>query len=158
MSALQELIREQAQRLGQPEVKMRLDQWLRSAQSLLQQLEAWLKEADPEGILKVTKAPHELREENFGAYELWRLKIDLGGRRVEIVPLGGNVGGAVRLENNQTVAIRGMVEMVNDIDRIRLFRLIDDRSERWVIQHSGPWPAKPLDQTTFEAAMLQLLS
>jgi len=158
MSALQELIREQAQRLSQPDVKNERNLWVQHLQALILQLETWLEEADPEGILKIERTHHILREEKFGSYDASGMNIDLGGRRVEIIPRGGSVGGYTRLENNLSSPIHGMVELVNDIDRVRLFRLIDDKGVRWVIQHSGPWPAKPLDRATFEASMVQLLS
>jgi hypothetical protein len=157
MSALQELIREQAQRLSQPDVKKQRDHWLQQEEQLLAQLEAWLKAADPDGALKVEKTSHELREEKFGSYAASGMRIDLGGRRVEIVPRGGAVGGVVPLEDGRPVRIHGLVDVSNDVERYRLYRTLDDSGERWFIKHRAAERAVSLDRTNFESAMVDLL-
>lgn len=158
MSILTDFLKEQARRLDQPDTKKQLERWVQSEQALIRQLEAWLKEADPEGILKIEKSNHELREEKFGAYDaVLRMRVDLGGRRVDIVPRGGAVGGAILIDNDQSVPIRGWLDMTNDIDRYRLYRILDDAGERWCIKLDFAKHAVPLTQASFESAMVQLL-
>lgn len=158
MSTLTDFLKEHAQRLAQPEVQRQLAEWRQSVDVLMRQLEVWLHEADPQGVLKVTQTNLELREEKFGLYEVPRLTIDLGGRRVEITPRGGAVGGAVRLDSEQHFPIRGLVELTNEIEKYRLSRLLDENGERWVIKGGMSVFAQPLTQQRFEQAMLQLLS
>lgn len=157
MSALKELIKEQAQRLSQPDVKKQRDHWIQQEEQLVAQLKAWLKEADPDGALKFERTSHELREEQFGAYEAAGMKIDLGGRRVEIVPRGGAVGGVVPLEDGRPVRIHGLVDVANEVERYRLYRTLDDSGERWFIKHRAAERAVTLDRASFESAMVSLL-
>jgi hypothetical protein len=158
MSSLTDFLKEQAQRFAQPDLKKELDQWIQSEQKLIRLLKQWLEGADSGQVLKVIGENHELREEKFGSYSaVHRLTIHLGGRRVEVVPRGGAVGGIVLLEDGQSAPIRGLVEMKNDIDRYRLYRIIGDSGEQWYIKHDRAERAKPLNQTNFEAAMVHLL-
>jgi hypothetical protein len=158
MSTLTDFLKEQAERLAQPDIKTQLDRWIQSEQRLIRDLEQWLKEADPQSVLKMTKANHELREEKFGSYSaVHRMTIDLGGRRVEIVPRGGSVGGVIPLEDGRTVPIHGLVDMTNDIGRYRLYRIPDNAEGRWFIKHESWERAKSLERSIFEAAMVHLL-
>jgi hypothetical protein len=158
MSTLTTFLKEQAQRLAQPDVKTQLDRWIQSEQQLIRQLEEWLKAADSENVLKIEKSNHELREESFGSYSaVHRMKIDLGGRRVDIIPRAGSVSGSITLEDGRTEPIHGLVDMSSDVDRFRFYRILETAAGSWFIKRDEWQRAKPLDRSVFEAAIVQLL-
>jgi hypothetical protein len=161
MPSLTDFLKEHALtlRTTEPDVQKLLNQWIQAEQNLIRQLEEWLKAADPEGVLKIQKENYLIREEKLGSYDaVWRMKVDLGGRRmVNIVPRGGAVGGVVPLEDGRPSPIRGLVEISNDIDRYRLYRVLDGTADRWYIKHHLADRAVPLERSSFEAAMVDLL-
>lgn len=148
-----EYLRSQAQ-----EADALRDEWVGAVNRLLDQLADWLKEADPEGVLNAVRLPYRRREEGIGAYDVDGLKIYLGPREIDVVPIAHRAIGSVR-DAGATGVIRadGRVDLTNGDQRHMLFRVRRDGVERWLILEEDGHVARPLDRPTFELAIQSML-
>ncbi len=64
------------------------DQWIAAVKQLLDQIDDWLRDADPEQLLE--RIPYEVQrvEQRLGIYDAPALKVRLGTEEVDITPSG----------------------------------------------------------------------
>ena len=88
MSALKTFLKEQAhaQRATQAERMEAIAEWKQALNSLIEQLERWLHEADPKNVLKVERIPITIRERCLGIYEVDGLRVWLKYRDFRVEP------------------------------------------------------------------------
>lgn len=161
MKTLPDLLKEYADKYQADDTefrRMRYD-WQDSVRRLITRLEQWLKQADKEQVLEVQTKSHSVREEGIGHYDVPGLVIHLGGRRVEIVPRARRVGGAIAENGNPPVPIQGLIYLTDGERRYKLYRIdgAGEGGEKWLLSDEDRTRIQPLDQETFEAAMVSLL-
>lgn len=188
MKALSEFLKQHAEKhQGKKEEFDRLrEEWVQSIQRLMNQLQTWLREADPEHLLEAKQHFVEYNEEAIGHYTVPSLVIYLEGRRVQVVPQGRRVVGGIlqvgnefagpsaakvndlrkqlgdstlppKQDNCRLWPVEGLVYITDGSERYRLYRMMDGQNEKWLIENEGGTRMTPLDRQTFEEAIVSLL-
>jgi hypothetical protein len=159
MNTLAEFLTEQAQQMQAhaPEWKKKRDEWVQAVNRLTDQLEVWVRRADAPGILDVERVKVTRREEGVGVYEVPVLAVNLGPRRVEVIPVARNTVGSVQERaDGPGQRTQGRVDITNGIRKYLLYRLAGDAGE-WVLLDELDHRPRPLDETAFGAALVSLL-
>ncbi len=144
---LQELAREQ----GGQEVLARRREWVAAVERLLEQLTAWLREADAGKVLEIDRTEVERAEAGLGRYTAPGLSVGVGRVRSQVAAVGRNTrhlpaslavavahatGRVDDFERAWTPA--GQVEVSSRFDRWSLFRLLGpEAAEDWWAFKSG---------------------
>lgn len=168
MGVLADFIRKEAEELRkkQPERDRLVKEWTSAVALLLDQMEVWLKEADTEGVLSIQREQHEGHDSKMGRYAIDGLYVTLGNRTMRIKPAGRwHVGGATLPGAVTESKYEGRVDFCeNTYGELHLYRVRPHGEDRWVFVHSGGYSLKPkpvmvepLDQETFEGAVLRIL-
>ncbi len=113
MSALRSFLKEQAreQRATRAERMEAIAEWKQALDSLIEQLERWLHEADRANVLKVERIPVTIRENRLGIYEVEGLRVWLEYRDFRVRP-GRRYPGRPDREDEMGNPVRdGMVSM-----------------------------------------------
>jgi hypothetical protein len=154
----QEFLKDKARGMNAEEVRKRREEWLAAVDRLMAQLCAWLKEADPEGLLTVVPFAVEKREEGLGFYQAPGLSIRMGADEVQVVPVARNVIGYVGPREEGGVRGEGRVDITDGSGKYYLYRTLKD-GERWYVLNEQRYgqPAL-LDKARFEAVLQVLLS
>ena len=165
-SSFKEWLTEQSKKaLSEDEREDKKREWLRSLESLYSQLRSWLREDDPEEIVKTSDGTETIKEEEFGAYRAPSFRFQLSQRRVTATPAARNVIGPRRGEWGASHA-EGRVDLTNGVTTFHLYRLRDaDDKLYWAIVP----PREPqslaigetceiLDKQTFQKALRRLFS
>lgn len=146
MSRLTDYLKDKAERLRaeEPSRKQLVQEWRASLDRLLTRLEGWMREADTEGVLVVSRSEHRFNDEKMGAYTAPGLAIELDGERVEIVPVARLVGGSVHPpDQSNPVAVSGRVDLVRYGDAMyTLYRTGTGDAETWFVVYAGAWDAR----------------
>src|SRR5437868_3005920 len=71
------------------------NEWRAAVLRLIEQIVAWLQDADARRILEIHDDSHLLREVNVGVYNLPGLVIRLEAEEVRVVPIARNAVGPV---------------------------------------------------------------
>ena len=87
-TAFQEWLRSRAREVNQPERLRRRDEWIAALHRFREQIEDWIRESDPDGLLIIERMDIDRTEPNLGTYTAPALKISLGEEAVCIVPIG----------------------------------------------------------------------
>ncbi|HEX5273357.1 MAG TPA: hypothetical protein VFW33_22830 [Gemmataceae bacterium] len=133
----------------------RRDEWVQSLERLMGQITQWLKEADTEGALAVKAETKWLREKDLGEYAVPSLRISLGDREVEISPRSRNTVGTFGEPSHRS---QGLVEMTDGTFKYLLYRLVDERGERWLLVDDEDYSYSTLDRASLETALVKLFS
>jgi hypothetical protein len=153
---LKEFLAEQAEKHHTEftETKPRREEWVTEVNRLVDQMEGWLREADPDGILDIEPQTVEKREQGLGFYKAKALTMRFGGREVRIHPVARFVvaAPAVVLPLGRPA---GRIDITNGESRYSLYRIEDGRERTWFIHNNGP--LKRFDRLTFESAVQDLL-
>jgi hypothetical protein len=139
------------------EKKAMQQEWRESLHRLVQQIQEWLRDSDPEHLLEVEETHHDIREFNVGAYTAPGLVIRLEAREVQLIPIARKVVGP--LLSGDTISMArafGRVDLTNGGEKFMIFRSRMD-PEEWMIVEERGYVAKKFDRQAFEDAMQSLL-
>jgi hypothetical protein len=155
MGTLTEFLNEQAKNYDEEsrERRRRREEWVKAVDSLLSDLEKWLKKADRHGILEINRQTYEKNEEKLGPYEVEGLVIRLAAREVKVLPVAGSV---VRPSHVLPDAPHGRIDLTNGSERYTLYRLVDPH-ERWFMTRGVSRPPVTIDEDSFGDAVQDLL-
>jgi hypothetical protein len=158
-TAFSEFLRQQAEK-HQAEVragKATVDEWRIALERLFAQLRAWLKESDPEGIIKIEEGNQDVTEPGLGRYRVPHLILRAFGKWIGIIPKARKtVGTAKPPQKSAPQRAAGRVDITDELRRYVLYRFRDDSGDVWVIDDLQSEP-KPLDKEAFEKALMSYL-
>jgi hypothetical protein len=132
-----------------------VDDWRMAIQRLFDQMRAWLRESDPDGIIKIEMRPHELAEEGLGRYLVPRMDLTAFGKWVGIIPKARNTIASAQLPQKAAPErALGRVDITDEIRRYVLYRFPQEGADDvWMFEDLRSEP-KPLEQQTFETALM----
>jgi hypothetical protein len=141
-------------------------EWLGALNRLLDQIQDWLRELDPEDVLELITYQVERVEERLGVYDAPALKIRVNTDAAEILPMGRfamrplSLQGLL-LQNMPSIPVdqqrhEGRVDITNGERRYVLLRRIEDGHDRWYALRKMD-RAVPFDRTCFEEILKDLL-
>jgi hypothetical protein len=156
MTSFQEFLHKKAEEQDQPSRRERRDEWIEAVGRLIRQIDAWLDEADPEGILDRIDVPFDKAEVGLGAYTIHGLKIGVGDLTVRVIPVARNVVGSSRILGDGA-QLAGRVDISDGIKKYVLWRVIKDGAESWEVLDER-FGAAPLDRARMESILQDLLS
>lgn len=108
-------------------------EWLRALGQLYTDIEAWVRPAMDEGVLKTSRSEMEIVEQDFGEYQAPVLELRAAGLTVRFEPVGARVVGVVASGGHRLIGLRGRVDLLCGPIQIPLVRTTD-----------GAWKAVPL--------------
>jgi hypothetical protein len=151
---------DQAKRASSPhEVALKMKEWTTPLDMLFGQMETWIRDEDPQQIIKISKANVTLEEEEFGTYTAPSIRFAIGLRFVEAVPIARNVLGPANDSNLSPIGGEGRVDLKGGVDKIQIYRIRDaQRAKRWVIVNQDQLTFKDLDKAAFQKAIQGLFS
>jgi hypothetical protein len=159
MGSFKEFLKEQEDRVRAEEATKegKKKQWVASVDSLIQQMEAWLKEADPGGLLKLQTKTVERSEESIGVYDILALYIWLGSRVVGVEPVARDVMGPVTKPGDGSWS--GRVDLVGPPYKFELYRFSGSNGfEAWYIRDTRNYRITPFEKEVFDKALVELFS
>jgi hypothetical protein len=157
MMTFQEFLRKQASKGETREKRERREEWVAAVKRLMDQLRAWLKESDPDQVLDVIPMEIERVEAGLGRYLVPGLVIRTGNSRVQVLPIGRSVVADLVASNERPLNAEGRVDITDGVQRWMLYHTSHDGQETWYALDQR-LRAAPLDQTRFEAILVDLLS
>jgi hypothetical protein len=160
VKSLREFLQEKAKdRPDHEERNQRLQEWRGAVQQLLDQLQTWLREADPDGLLAFHSWEASAAEPSLGRYTVPVLLVKFFDDEVTIKPVARNAVGFVETGQGDRTRAAGRVDLIgrDGIDKYILYRVPVQGEYRWYLLDER-FEAAPLDQPRFEAAMRDLLS
>lgn len=91
-----EFLRKQKETVQSPGGAKKQQLWLEAVEGLLQQMRAWLAEAEGQSLIKVEPGQISITEETTGTYNAPTLTLSVPstGKEVKIVPIGRTIIGA----------------------------------------------------------------
>jgi KaiC/GvpD/RAD55 family RecA-like ATPase len=159
MSALRSFLKGRAQeQCATKDQRMEaLAEWKRALDSLIGQLERWLREADRANVLKVEHISVTIREQRVGIYEVEGLRVWLKYRNFHIEPIARYPFRPSFLEEKGTTVRDGMITMRGAHQEYTLYRYKREGGDEWTIADEKTHQTEILDQSTFEDAVYTLL-
>jgi hypothetical protein len=160
MKTLEEFLHERAEiERGRADEKTAVQQeWIGAVRRLLDQMTAWLREADQDHLLEIEETSHTLREFHAGVYTAPGLVIRLDARQVQAIPTASRAVGPY-LENGE-IRVRtgfGQVNLTDGGRKFRLYRSHREPADEWVVMENDRREVKRLDRQAFEEVMQSLL-
>ena len=161
----QEFLGRKAEKSGIRERNRQRDEWLGAIRRLLDQIEGWLKDADPENLLEIVSYDVERVEGRLGIYDAPALKIRLGTDEVDVVPVGSlrdrTLAGpgddvALGIEGTNGPAA-GRVDVTNGERKYLLLRDASSGTDRWYVLDDRS-EAAVLDRARLESILEDLWS
>ncbi len=158
LTGLRQWLREQELKTGGEGARRRKRQeWVATVSRLLERLESWLTDADPEGLLGLRRSTAARDEIDLGRYEVSELAVEYGDTVVHIIPMARVAPRTIALAPGVEVKAQGRIDVTNGITKYHLYRTLESGKERWHIL--GPdTRAVELNQETFAGLMEDLLS
>jgi hypothetical protein len=131
-------------------------EWRQAVDRLFTQLEAWLVNADPEGIIRHSRDPIEVTEPGLGQYTVSRLSLRAFGKWVGLIPKARKtVKRAAPQQKGAPEQSTGRVDITDEIRRYVLYRFPEGSEDRWFIDDTAAnSELQPLTAERFEAALL----
>jgi hypothetical protein len=134
-----------------------INEWRGAVERLFRQMRAWLADSDPDGIIQIEQKDWEVTEPSLGEYRIPRLDLRALGKWIGIVPKARNTVVAARPpQKSVPERATGRVDITDEVRRYVLYRLPDADQDTCYIDDLRSDP-KPLDQQTFEAALMSYL-
>jgi hypothetical protein len=156
MTSFQEFLQKKAKEQDVPSRHEKRAEWIEAVRRLLVQIESWLGEADPQGLLDRIPLTFDRSERGLGSYKVEGLQIGVGDISVQVVPVACNVVASSRiLVDGGRVA--GRVDITNRISKYILWRVVKDGHESWEVLDEKFDPS-PLDRDKLESILQDLLS
>jgi hypothetical protein len=153
----QEFLEKRAQEGHHRDRRERRDEWIAAVGRLLEQLQAWLAEADPAKVRDVIPIEVERAEPALGSYTIPGLKIRLGETAVQVLPVGRDAVGFVGPQGQGGTPVEGRVDITDGVRRYILYRTRNDGEERWYALDER-FQATHLDRGRLEGILQDLLS
>jgi hypothetical protein len=159
MNALRSFLEEQAQHQDEARAQRMdaLGEWKRALDALVGQFERWLHEADRKNALTIDRIPLTIRERRLGTYDVDGLRVRLGVREFRIEPVARYALGSVVGDELGTTIRDGWVNMSSGDKGYVLYRCKREDGDTWVIADDRTYEPQELNESTFEAAVLNLL-
>lgn len=142
--SFREFLKAKAEEYGVRDRHRLRNEWLASLNRLLDQLQGWLREADPEGLLDIVRYRVSRTERGLGTYDAPAMKICLGAGDVDIAPVtAGDFWLAFEVVTGPSESYSpplraphtGRVDMTDGYRKYNLFRELSDDGESWFIRH-----------------------
>ena len=141
-----------------------LADWRGAVARLYDQLRAWLGQADPDRLIRVTESTIELLESKLGLYQVPALTISFGASLVHFVPVARYAAGIVPARDGGQnrpaagcVAVNTTRQVSSSSPDYRLYLASDAGSDRWYVSAGGP-PDTEFTREVFERMLVGLLS
>jgi hypothetical protein len=152
------LRREAEKRQGEAKANEGLvEEWRAAVERLFQQIRAWLKQSDPNGVIEIKEGEHVITETGLGRYRVPRLDLDFFGKWIGIIPKArGRVATASPPRKSAPGRAIGRVDITDELIRYVLYRFQEDEGEVWLVDDLN-LPPKPLTQEVFEKAIMSYL-
>jgi len=134
-----------------------IGEWLIAVAALFDQLEAWLKVADPEGIIKADRGTREVNEPGLGRYKVADLSLRAFGSWVGVIPKARlTVKTAKPKQSAAPERATGRVDITDEIRRYVLYRFTDENGDdAWFMDDvASNDDLKPLTAERFESVLL----
>ncbi len=156
MTSFQEFLHRKAEEQGQSSARERRDEWIAAVDRLTRQIEGWLRESDPEGVLDLIPVTFDKAEKGLGPYKIDGLQVGVGELSARVVPVARNVVGSPRIMGDGA-RLAGRVDITDGIKKYVLRRVLKDGSETWEVldDHFG---AAPFDRDRLESILQDLLA
>ncbi|HEV3257147.1 MAG TPA: hypothetical protein VG013_09730 [Gemmataceae bacterium] len=158
-TAFRDFLREQAEK-HKAEVeagKATVEEWRAAIERLFEQIRAWLRESDPEGVIEIEEGKQDITEPGLGRYRVPRLDMRVFGKWIGIIPKARKtVGTAHPPQKAVPQRAAGRVDITDELRRYILYRSQEDGRDVWFIDDLQS-EQKPLDQATFERALMSYL-
>lgn len=157
MGSLTEFLKERAQkeRAEHGDRKQIREDWVRAVDRLTNQIEQWLRNADPDQVLEIEPHGVERREELTGYYLVQGLRVRLGAREARVVPVSRFVVPGPPFTGE--LRPHGRVDITNGESSYSLLRVLDRPGGRWMLSDERRG-LRDFDQAEFEAIMQDLLA
>src|SRR4051794_25864780 len=158
-TTLREFLRQQA---AKHETEARANavviaEWRTAVERLFGQVRAWLADSDPDRIIEVVEKEHDISEPGLGRYSVPRLDLRAFGKWIGIIPKAcKTVASAAPPQRAVPERAAGRVDMTDEVRRYVLYRFPQEGGDAWLIDDLRSEP-KPLNQQTFEAALMSYL-
>jgi hypothetical protein len=135
-----------------------IEDWTDAVAALFAQMVQWMAEDDPERMLRIETGKITKDEEGLGAYEVALMRVSLGVRSVDLIPVGRNVVGGIGRRGDLGFRSEGRVDMTNGVEKYMLYRAVTPQGKEWMIVEDEQYRVIPLTREAFEAALQDLLS
>ena len=165
-TSFQEFLRQKLEGSDWKDRKRLRAEWLGALNRLLDQIRAWLKESDPEGILEFVTYEVERVEGRLGVYDAPALKVRVNTDYAEVLPMGRFTPLPLSLPL-QSLLISdpqkwgnlsgGRVDITNGERRHVLVRSIEDGQDRWYALKMDQVAPVQFNRACFEAILEDLL-
>ena len=133
-------------------------EWRDAVRRLFDQVREWLKQSDPDGIIKIEESELGMNEPGLGRYTIPALNLRCFGNWVGLLPKARRtIGTAKPPWKTEAVRATGRVDMTDDIRRHFLYRLSAADGDAWYIEDQLSGKQSPLDRQTFETALMGYL-
>jgi hypothetical protein len=135
-TSFEEFLQKKAEEFGHFEQVRQREEWIAALRHLYDSIAAWLVEADPGHLLKMSVYDElDHFDSTFGPYAAPIMKISLGRAEVHIKPVGRRVIGFARVTPGEKSRIEGRVDISNGVRKYILYRMIDTESgqETWCV-------------------------
>ena len=133
-------------------------EWVQAVERLLQQIEQWVREADPKGRIRIERTVQKDREQALGFFEVPRLILTYGTERVEVVAWARFVvGGIKRTADGAEERIQGSVHIANGSDKVSLYRLIGPPGDEWFVDNQSEPGTTRFTRECFDTLLLSLI-
>src|SRR5438445_2216746 len=114
--------------------KAMIEEWRASIARLLLQIQEWLKESDPDGLIEVEESHEDVREPSLGRYRVPRLNLRAFGKWIGIIPKARRtVGTANPPQKSAPKRADGRVDITDELRRYVLYRFREGDQDVWLI-------------------------
>lgn len=153
------LTEQQKKQPSDEEREQKKQEWLNALEALYGQLHAWVRQDDPQEIMKIWRASETIEEEELGFYQAPSLRFVLHHHLVAAKPVARNVIGPGRGGSLPYIKGEGRVDLTDGVRKWHLYRVRGTENQhRWVIVAQDQLTFKDLDKATFEDALQRLFS
>jgi hypothetical protein len=166
MTSFQEFLRQKVDVATVKDRNQSRGEWLAAINRLLDRVQDWMREADPDDLLEAVRYEVERVEKRLGIYDAPALKIRLGTNSVDILPVGRYSVGPLPLEllkggpgddKRWGDLSGGRVDITNGERRYLLLRSKENEHDHWYTVGEPPSPT-PFDRKRLEEILQDLLS
>jgi hypothetical protein len=160
MDELVERLRAQPRTVDQ-HLEAERETWLVDLQTLIQQIQVWLRSGVEGGVFRLEELEVDLDEQDVGTYRAPGLKITLihQHRHVLLTPQGFRIQGIVAFGGKRAIGFRGRVDLSSGPTKIIFLRRKESEpkdSTQWdILMSTGN--RSPLDKDTFADALAHVL-
>ena len=156
MTSFQEFLRKKADEQHSHLRRERRDEWIVAVSALLDRIDVWLHESDPDRLLDIIPIRLDKAEAGLGTYEIYGLKIAVGDLAIQVLPVARNVVGSPRIFGDGA-DLGGRVDITDGTRKYIVMRVVKDGKKSWEVL-DDQFGAAPLDRARLEAIIQDLLA